>query len=545
MKISEKLRTLLIYLVPALIAVAFKAWAIFSAEMPFNADEAIVALMARHINMGQTPIFFYGQSYMGSLDAILIALGFRIFGESVLVIRILQSLLYIGTVLTTILLAKRLLKSAKAALFAGLFLSLPAVNVTLYTTVSLGGYGEMLLIGNLLLLGGLPIYEKIRDKSVKFDIHFYTGLFLWALGAGFAFWVFGLSLVYSLPLICAFSWSALKGERRAELWKAGLAGMMGGFIGSIPWWFQALLKGDLLIFSELAGGALANINQGTWLLQPFSRLINLFIFGGSVIMGLRPPWSIQWLVLPLLPLILVFWIVVFLYSLRIIQDKNRTEELKLIGAIGLILSVGFVLSPYGDDPSGRYFLPLVIPMAIFGSAALVDLLGKKTIWQIGILALVLVYNFAGTLQSERLNSTGITTQFDIISQIDHSHMSELISFLTEEDITRGYTNYWVSYPLAFLSQEELIFVPRLPYHEDFRYTARDDRYAPYTPLVSGSENIAYITTRHPALDEYIREKFEFQDIEWKEKIIGDYQIFYQLSDPIYINDIGLGLTTTP
>jgi hypothetical protein len=203
------------------------------------------------------------------------------------------------------------------------------------------------------------------------------------------------------------------------------------------------------------------------------------------------------------------------------------------------------LSPYGDDPSGRYFLPLIIPLAIFGSAVLVDLLGKKTIWQIGILALVLVYNFAGTLQSERLNSTGITTQFDIISQIDHSHMSELISFLTEEDITRGYTNYWVSYPLAFLSQEELIFVPRLPYHEDFRYTARDDRYAPYTSLVSRSESIAYITTRHPALDEYIREKFEFQEIEWKEKIIGDYQIFYQLSDPIYINDIGLGLTTTP
>ncbi len=545
MKKSDKFRSILIYIVPVLIASAFKVWAIFTAEVPFNADEAIVALMARHINMGQTTVFFYGQSYMGSLDAILIALGFKIFGESILVIRVLQSLLYIGTVITTIILTKRLLKSTRASLFAGLLLSLPPVNVTLYTTVSLGGYGEMLLMGNLLLLGGLSIIERIRDKPVGFDILLYAGVFLWAFGAGFAFWVFGLSLVYSIPLICSLSWSVWKSGRRDGFWKVGLSGMIGGILGSLPWWFEALLNGNKSIISELAGGALANINQGIWLLQPLSRLVNLFIFGGSVIMGLRPPWSIQWLVLPFLPLILVFWIVVFLYGLRIIRDKDRTKQLTLIGSIGLVLSIGFVLTPYGDDPSGRYFLPLIIPMAIFGSATLIDLLGKRPILQVGVLVIVLFYNFAGTLQSERINSTGITTQFDTITQIDHSYMSELIIFLYEEDITRGYTNYWVSYPLAFLSQEELIFVPRLPYHEDFRYTARDDRYAPYASLVSVSEQIAYITTRHPALDEYLRDQFENQDIDWKEKLIGDYKVFYQLSDPVYINDIGLGLTTTP
>ncbi len=545
METSKKLRSSIIYAIPILIAAVFKVWVIFSAQVPFNADEAIVALMARHINMGQTPAFFYGQFYMGSLDAVLIAQGFRIFGESVLVIRVLQGILYIATIFTTILLTKKLLNSGKAALFAGLLLSLPPVNVTLYTTVSLGGYGEMLLIGNLLLLGGLPIAEKILDKSVDLDCQFYLGVFLWSFGAGFAFWVFGLSLVYSLPLIGAFIWSAWKAERGTGFWKAGLFGMIGGIIGSLPWWFGALLSGNTLIFSELTGGAIADINQGIWLLRPLSRLVNLFIFGGSVIMGLRPPWSVQWLGLPFLPLILVFWIVVFLYSLRILQDKSRAKQLTLIAAIGLILSIGFILSPFGDDPSGRYFLPLAIPMAIFGSAALIDLLGKKPIMQIGALVLVLFYNFAGTFQAETLSPTGITTQFDKITQIEHGYLSELISFLTEEDITRGYTNYWVSYPLAFLSQEELIFVPRLPYHEDFRYTARDDRYPPYTNLVNGSQQIAYITTKHPALDEYLRNQFEMQDINWKEKIIGDYQIFYKLSDPVYINEIGLGLTTSP
>jgi hypothetical protein len=51
--------------------------------VPFNADEAIVALMARHILQGERPIFFYGQAYMGSLDAYLVALGFLLFGQQI------------------------------------------------------------------------------------------------------------------------------------------------------------------------------------------------------------------------------------------------------------------------------------------------------------------------------------------------------------------------------------------------------------------------------------------------------------------------------
>jgi hypothetical protein len=58
-----------------------------SGKVPFNADEAVVALMARHILAGARPIFFYGQAYMGSLDAFLVAGGFGIFGEEVWVIR--------------------------------------------------------------------------------------------------------------------------------------------------------------------------------------------------------------------------------------------------------------------------------------------------------------------------------------------------------------------------------------------------------------------------------------------------------------------------
>src|SRR6266851_2035799 len=61
--------------------------------VPFNADEAIVGLMARHILQGERPVFFYGQAYLGSLDAWLVAGAFAIFGESVWPIRLVQIVL--------------------------------------------------------------------------------------------------------------------------------------------------------------------------------------------------------------------------------------------------------------------------------------------------------------------------------------------------------------------------------------------------------------------------------------------------------------------
>ena len=144
-----------------------------------------------------------------------------------------------------------------------------------------------------------------------------------------------------------------------------------------------------------------------------------------------------------------------------------------------------------------------------------------------------------------INPPGISTQFDKVAQVDQRYMDELITFLDDNQIHTGYTNYWVSYPLAFLSGEEMIFIPRLPYHEDFRYTARDDRYSPYQAIVSADKNPAYITTKHPDLDGYLRRQFNRRGIKWEEKSVGDFQIFYNLSDPIHINDLGLGVTTTP
>ena len=80
---------------------------------------------------GSRPVFFYGQAYMGSLDAFLVAGAFAIFGQQVWVIRLVQSLLYLGVLLTSAWLGRVAFSSWKVGVLAMLLLAIPAVNVTL------------------------------------------------------------------------------------------------------------------------------------------------------------------------------------------------------------------------------------------------------------------------------------------------------------------------------------------------------------------------------------------------------------------------------
>ena len=227
---DKKIPSIILYGVPLLFAAGLKCLIWSPAVTPFNADEAIVALMARHINQGQIPAFFYGQFYMGSLDAIIISLCFRLFGEGIWVIRLVQSTLYLGTVASSIAIASRVLDRPRAALYTGLLTALPTVNVALYSTVSLGGYGEMLLIGNLLILGGMGTIESIDTAAISRK-GLYMGLAAWGLGAGFGFWVLGLSLVYTIPILICIAWYLLKHQKEVFHW--GIACLaVGGVLGS-------------------------------------------------------------------------------------------------------------------------------------------------------------------------------------------------------------------------------------------------------------------------------------------------------------------------
>src|ERR1700693_1780422 len=61
-----------------------------------NADVDTMGIMAMHIaSKGEHPIFFYGQNYMGTLEAYLGVAFFRLFGISVFSLRLLTVLVFL------------------------------------------------------------------------------------------------------------------------------------------------------------------------------------------------------------------------------------------------------------------------------------------------------------------------------------------------------------------------------------------------------------------------------------------------------------------
>lgn len=519
------------------LALAFKSALLSADAFPLNADEAIVALMARHILGGARPLFFYGQAYMGSLDAALMAAGFAIFGPHVLIIRCLQAGLYAGSVAATVFLARRILGSNRAALAAGLLMALPVVNVTLYTTVSLGGYGEALLIGLGLLLLGLRIHDRPTSA---------WAYLAWGFLAGLGFWGFPLVLVFALPALGLFGQAGFVRLPR-RMWLLRMLGLAGAAcLGAAPWLVHATRGGMGPAIAELGGSAIAGAGPESPVVGLANHALNLVVFGPTVVLGLRPPWDVTLLARPLLPVAVGFWVLSLAHVVFVVRRPGGggPGRLLLLGVTSTLL-LGYLLTPFGADPSGRYFLPLAAPLAVAGADMIDGLWSeRRAVWLVALLAGVLSFNVWGTLEAARRDPPGLTTQYDAVTWIDHGYDLELMAFLRANGESRGYTNYWVAFPLAFLSEEELIYAPHLPYHLDFRYTARDRRYPPYESLVASSPRVAYITTFHPELDQRLREALDARAVAYREAWIGDYHVFYALSRPIRPGEMNLEPTAT-
>ncbi len=517
--------------------------------LPFNADEAVVALMARHILGGERPVFFYGQAYLGSLDAWLVAGAFLLFGQTVLAVRVVQGGLYLGAVATAYLLGLRVFADRWTATAAVFLLAVPTALATLYTTATLGGYGETLLIGNVLLLWTIRLREGIAGTGTAREKHAtrshstrsHVEWLLFGVLAGFGFWAFGLLGVYLAPIGIVFAVPFLNREdaRDAKFFSLRafaanhLWAMIGFVVGSAPWW-QATLFGAKTL-GELGGSAIAGASGG-----PLLHLFSFVVLGLPVIMGLRPPWAVRWLALPLAPVVLVLFMGAVGRAARLsLRDWKRA----LLLGVCVTVVAAFIVTPFGADPSGRYFLPLAAPLALFVADLLNRVRREYPRAAVALLAFALLFNLWGNIDSMLTFPPGFTTQFDEVAQVDQRDLPAVIEFLKAHGETHCYSNYWVTFPIAFLSNETILCSAALPYHLDFKHTTRDDRYPPYTAAVAAAPRAAYITTNHPPLDERLRSEFAALNVMFSETTIGDFHIFYNLSHKVAPEEIGLGQTS--
>ncbi|GAB4536657.1 MAG: hypothetical protein Kow0063_22470 [Anaerolineae bacterium] len=492
-------------------------------RMPFESDEAILLLMARHILQGERPLFFYGEAYGGSTDSYLIALFFRLFGDTVAVGRLVQSLEYLAGMAFTYLLARRLMPGARLGPLAALWLmAVPPLLMSTWTTPAVL-YAIVICLGSILLYLGYRLLWEDAGRPWRWAI--FGAL------AGLSFWTFGILVVYMLPLFIFF----LRYFRWSR-WRGYLLGALAFFLGSGPWWTQAA-----------AGLYVAATKEGPLLSVPPLPMRILAFTGLSLptFFGYRDPWSphITWPAFA--PPLTIFYLAAIFYA--IYRIRRPDQRLPLVEPVGLALlgtqAIVWVVLYFGTgfsvDPTGRYMLPLY-PSLFIAAGLVLERIGH---WRrsaaLGLLVAVLAFNLGTHIRAVNKVPPGITAQMNPALQFGNLSDQALIDFLAAHG-GRGYSHHWISYKIAFLSKDQVILASHLPYRADLLWNPADDRYPPYAAAVAASLDRVYVTHREPHLEDYLQRAFAQQGISYHIQDIGPYRVYYDLSATVTPQALGLG-----
>jgi hypothetical protein len=191
------------------------------------------------------------------------------------------------------------------------------------------------------------------------------------------------------------------------------------------------------------------------------------------------------------------------------------------------------------DATGRYILPLY--PALFIVAGL--LLERVAAWRrpaaIGLLAALVVFNLAAHVKAVQVVPPGITAQMNPALQFGNAFDQSLIDFVAAHG-GRGYSHHWISYKIAFLSNDQVILAAFLPFRSDLYWNPLDDRYPPYAAAVAASPRPVYVTHREPNLEAYLQRGFAELQVTYSIEDIGPYRVYYDLSAAVSPQEIGLG-----
>ncbi|MEU8182607.1 hypothetical protein AB0B86_17805 [Micromonospora sp. NPDC049047] len=276
-----------------LAGVGYRLWLLWHAAPLTNSDEAAMGLAALHISRGEDfPVWFYGQQYMGPLEAYLAAPVFAVAGgPSLLGLRLPTLALYALFLLLAWRLTLRLTGDRWFGLLVVAVLALGSDRLVKNQLIAGGGYPEMNAVGMALavlavdLATGRPGWRLAR----------WT---MWGFLAGLMLWVDPLVLPYVVAI-----GAVLVGYCHREL--RGAAGALLGAaaaLGAAPLLLDSLLTGRNPLDAVLAASG-ANASAG-WA----DRLHGGLLLGPALGMGFCDPgrcaaWQLWWAVA--LPLLLV------------------------------------------------------------------------------------------------------------------------------------------------------------------------------------------------------------------------------------------------
>lgn len=245
-----------------------------------NSDEAVVGLMGLHALHGDFYVFYWGQEYMGSLEAWFVAPFLALFGASAFTLRLATLGLSLAFVATTYRLGA-LLYSRSVGLASAALLAIGPPFFTIVGLRAWGGYIETLVFGDILLLLALASIgcpQSRRPVDAPLD------------GGSTD------ELEGSATATTSGSWMT----RIGRVWRdqAGRGTLLFGFLVGLALYTNALVAPFVLVVvvifvwqrrrDLLARGSLARLFGGALVGALPAVIFNIHSGGGTIIQVLRP-----------------------------------------------------------------------------------------------------------------------------------------------------------------------------------------------------------------------------------------------------------------
>ncbi|MGI6524089.1 MAG: hypothetical protein ACOX2O_02175 [Bdellovibrionota bacterium] len=501
-----------------LIGIFLRLDLLFSSNFAIDADEAIVGLMAKHILDGRgIPVFYYGQHYMGSLEAILVACNFYLFNHSQVALKIVPLFFSIALIPLMYLVAKAAYDNL-AGRFAALFTAVSPIMLIIWSSKARGGFIEVIFIG---ALSFLLLMRWLRRPTLKLTCA--IGLLL-----GLGWWVNNQIIYFMIPVAL---WMALRCGMNLSLWLATIsAGLSSFLVGSLPFWIYNL-RNDFITF-EMFGSA---DSKGI-----ATNVAGLFQTALPIILGVKRDWTLQesfpnavccgWILVGLVFLIVLCRRKKHLQALFTLKaDFERPVELFLFFIL-VVLAV-YSLSSFGSfAKEPRYLLPIYVGLTCLAGVAVSVLTYFNRLAGVLLAAAIVLLN----LSSIYWGNADLPQEPEVFEgeRVSKDH-TDLIKFLDKENINFIRTDYWIGYRLAFETDERITFITfdnptknRIPEYADL-----DSKHESFIPLVLV-----------PRQAKIVRQALKTLGYSYSEGEASGYVIIYNISNafeltPVVITDL--------
>jgi 4-amino-4-deoxy-L-arabinose transferase-like glycosyltransferase len=493
-----------------------------------DADEAIVGLMARHIAFsGERPVFYWGQPYLGSLEAFTAAPLFRLFDSSTFLLKLVPTAYSLGFLALSAVMARRFF-GTRAGLATAAYLAVPPAMWAVWSTKARGGYAELLFLGQAVLFVTLLLAAR---RSPKLAL-------LWGLLAGLTFWTHLLGIVYLLP---AGLFLILGRRRNWSLAELGLI-VLGSSLGMSPLLIENVANGFLTVAALLQPPDVP--------LDIVAQFLRFFRVGIPVLLGLGQPttsealYDLDWLHRPagnvlLVGLVLMLLAGVVAMHLRALRrlvacGADRLSEPALLVLLAMVVPPLIAVTRFGffvSEP--RYALPLygTVPLLMGALWRIPARIPRIEAARWGVVALLLGFNVWSVLSTDvRLWRPEDTPDSTAATR------AELVQYVVAQDRHQLYTDYWIGYPIMFETRETVLA---------YVISGGFNRYVPPADNVQRTPNPAWVFTAGMDAERIFREQLAAVGGTARQAEVAVYRVYTEVQPLDALRPPGVQSSGTP